>query len=250
MPPLLSLDCVSKSYWRGLHELQVLTDVSLDVHAGELIAVWGQHRSGKTTLLKIAAGLAVPTAGTVRLEQRDLADLSRGELARMLRSRIAWAKASGPDSRELRVIDYVALPLLREHGRREAHRRAALALAHVGVPECAAESWCNLADSERALVAIAHAVVRAPKLLLVDEQTARLDEIERERIMTLLRSTAEACAIGVLVTVPDMAEMTHAHRFMSLSGGRLLSPAERPQQAAAVLDFPSRTSSGGSGAFG
>ena len=75
---LLSLREVSKSYWRGPSEVRVLAGASLDVHQGELVAVWGKRGAGKTTLLRIAAGLERPDGGVVRFEGEDLATLSDG----------------------------------------------------------------------------------------------------------------------------------------------------------------------------
>jgi len=240
MDPLLSLRGVSKSYWRGPRELKVLQDVSLDIHAGELVAVWGQRRSGKTTLLKLAAGLEAPDAGAVFLSGQDLREFSSARFAQVLHGQIGWAKPTGPDSSDVRMLDYVAMPLLRSHAHRDARRLAAGALEKVGVPECAQQRWGNLADSEQALVAIAHALVREPRVLLVDDQTTSLDDLQREEVMVLLRSLAEQQNMGVLATVPDMAEMVRAHRFHSLSSGRLLTPPDPPKDGGGeLIDFPS-----------
>ena len=77
-------------------------------------------------------------------------------------------------------------------------------------------------------------------MLLVDDQTTSLDDLQREEVMELLRSLAEQQDMGVLVTVPDMAEMVRAHRFRSLSSGRLLAPADPPEKGKGgeLIDFP------------
>jgi ABC-type lipoprotein export system ATPase subunit len=246
MHPLLSLEGVSKSYWRGLRKLCVLTDASFEVNGGELVTIWGQRRSGKTTLLKLAAGLETPTSGVVRFDRRDLAELSPAQQARVLATKIGWTKPTGPDSRELTMLDYVALPLLRKHNHREAHRQAALALDRVGMAGCAGEPWGYLADSERTLVAIAHAIVRAPQLLLVDEHTTHLDDLEREELMGLLRSLADELGMAVLVMVADMSERVHAHQKLTLSSGRVLESSTLPSEAwGKVLDFPGQGARGG-----
>jgi ABC-type lipoprotein export system ATPase subunit len=240
MDPLLSLKGVSKSYWRGPREVKVLQDVSLDIHPGELVAVWGQRRSGKTTLLKLAAGLEEPDKGTVSMSGRELKTLTRTEFAGVLRDHVGWAKPTGPpENSGMQVRDYVAMPLLRTYSHGEAQRRAARALERVGVPECAEQEWGSVADSEQALVAVAHALVREPKVLLVDDQTTSLDDLQREEVMELLRSLAEQHDMGVLVTVPDMAEMMRAHRIRSLSSGRLLAPADPVRgEGGELIDFP------------
>jgi predicted ABC-type transport system involved in lysophospholipase L1 biosynthesis ATPase subunit len=132
MGELLSLDAVSKSYWRGSAEVRVLQDACLDVHAGEFVGVWGRRGAGKTTLLRIAAGLETPDRGTVRFDGVDLSILSERGHARLMREQIGLVRRAGPRS-ELCMLDYVALPLLIEHGQRRANARASEALSRVGM---------------------------------------------------------------------------------------------------------------------
>ncbi|HTZ87815.1 MAG TPA: ATP-binding cassette domain-containing protein [Solirubrobacteraceae bacterium] len=220
---LLSLDSVSKSYWRGPSEVRVLSDACLELHAGEFMGVWGRRGAGKTTLLRIAAGLETPDRGTVRFDGEDLSLLSEQGHARLRRDEIGWIRRSGPRS-ELCILDYVALPLLIEHGQREAKRRADRALRRVGMAECAGQHWESLSDGERALVAIAHGIARRPRLLLIDDPTANLGVREREEIMILLRALVEETNLAVLMTVPDMPTALRSHQLRALSGGRLLTP--------------------------
>jgi ABC-type lipoprotein export system ATPase subunit len=227
MGALLSLKGVGKSYWRGDSEVRVLTDVSLDVHPGEFVAVWGTRGSGKTTLLKLSARLESPDRGLVTFNGVDLATLSEAQHARLMLERIGWVRRSGPKS-DLRMLDYVALPLLAEHGRRQAYALAGEAMERVGVLPHTGQRWASLCDGERALVGIAHGIARAPRLLLVDDPTANLDVVERERVTELLRSLADTEAIAVLMTVPDMPAAMRAHQIASLSAGRLVSAPETP----------------------
>jgi ABC-type lipoprotein export system ATPase subunit len=237
---LLSLDAVSKSYWRGSTEVRVLTGASLNVDVGEFAAVWGKRGAGKTTLLRIAAGLEAPNSGMVRFDGNDLSTLSEGGHARMMREQIGWVRRAGPRS-ELRMLDYVALPLLIEHGQRKAHGRASDALSRVGMAECRGQRWSSLSDGERALVAIAHGIVRAPQLLLVDDPAANLGVREREEVMELLRALVEETGLAVLITVPDMPAAMRSHQLRALSGGRLLAPPAAPKAPGTgtnVIDFP------------
>jgi ABC-type lipoprotein export system ATPase subunit len=241
--PLLSLEAVSKSYWRGLHQLKVLADLSLEVRAGEFVVVWGKRGAGKTTLLKISAGLERPDHGNVRVENGDLAGLSETQHARLMRDRVGWVRRTGPRS-ELRMLDYVALPLLAGHGHRHAYARAREALARVHVSECAGQVWASLSDGERALVGIARGIVRRPGLLLVDDPTANLGVREREELIDLLRELAENTGLGVLMTVPDMPAMMAAHQMKALSGGRILAPPDPDDGPGNVIDFRSRERAG------
>jgi ABC-type lipoprotein export system ATPase subunit len=238
---LLSLDSVSKSYWRGPSEVRVLAGACLELHEGEFMGVWGRRGAGKTTLLRIAAGLETPDLGTVRFDGEDLSLLSEQGHARLRRDEIGWVRRSGPRS-ELCILDYVALPLLIEHGQREANRRADNALRRVGMAECAAQHWESLSDGERALVAIAHGIARRPRLLLIDDPTANLGVREREEIMILLRALVEETKLAVLMTVPDMPTALRSHQLRALSGGRLLTPPPDARDdddgEGNVIDFP------------
>lgn len=239
MDELLSLRGVSKSYWRGAHELRVLSEVSLEIAETEFVAIWGRRGAGKTTLLKIAAGLERPDGGFVRFAGADLARLSEARQARLMREQIGWVRRAGPRS-ELTMLDYVALPLLVEHGQRRARARAFDALARVGMSDCAGQRWESLSDGERALTAIAHGVVRRPRLLLVDDPTANLGVREREEVNKLLRSLAGQEGLAVLMTVPGMPAAMGTDEVKVLSAGRLLSQPSEPDASATVIDFPSR----------
>jgi putative ABC transport system ATP-binding protein len=234
---LLSLEAVSKSYWRGTSEVRVLSDACLAIGAGEFIGVWGKRGSGKTTLLRIAAGLETPDRGSVRFDGEDLSTLSEGAHARLRRGEVGLVRRSGPRS-ELCMLDYVALPLLVEHGRRKANRLADQALQRVGMAQCAGQHWESLSDGERAFIAIAHGIARAPRLLLVDDPTANLDLREREDILLLLRTLVLETNLAVLMTVPDMPTALGSQQLRALSGGRLITPSSSPEGEDNVIDFP------------
>lgn len=235
---LLSLEGVSKSYWRGTSEVRVLCDADLVIERGQFIGVWGKRGSGKSTLLRIAAGLESPDEGTVRFEGEDVSMLSEGAQARLRRDKVGLVRRAGPRS-ELSMLDYVALPLLVSHGRRDANRLADRALQRVGMAQCSAQHWESLSDGERAFVAIAHGIARAPRLLLVDDPTANLDVREREEILQLLRSLVKENDLAVLMTAPDMPGALGSDELRALSGGRLIErPAPLPPDGDNVIDFP------------
>jgi ABC-type lipoprotein export system ATPase subunit len=224
---LLSLKGVGKSYWRGDTEVRVLRDVTLEVRAGELAAVWGARGSGKSTLLKLAARLETPDSGSVYFNGVDLARLSERQHARLMLEWIGWVRRTGPQS-DLRMLDYVALPLLARHGRRLAYARAKEAVERVGLSAQSRQRWGSLCDGERALIGIAHGIARAPRLLLVDDPTANLDVLGRERVTELLHSLVDEEAIAVLMAVPDMPAAMRADQIFSLGGGRLSRASSPP----------------------
>ncbi len=235
---LLALERVRKSYWRGRHEVVVLDDISLSLERSEVAAVFGQRASGKTTLLRIAAGIESPDAGTVRFDGRDLAGQRRSPRIAGLDPRIGWLRRSGPLIDAMEMLDYVALPLLGTVPYREAHRCATRVLADVGAKELARATWSALSDAERTLVMLAQATVRRPLLLLADDPTVSLGVEERVGILSLLRATAAAGGMAVLMTVPDVPDALRSDQVMSLSGGELIAPAPRP--AARVIALRGR----------
>lgn len=229
MTSLLSLTDVGKSFWRGTVRVEVLRRVSLQMAPGDFVAVWGSLGSGKTSLLRIAAGLERPDEGEVRFDGRRIAELPRRDLQQMRRQEVGFADRSGPFERELTALDHVAFPLMGTMRRAEASRRAMEAVRQLGLePACGNLRWRELTDGERTLVSIAHAIVRRPKLLLVDDPTSNLGLHERERTVALLHRLASDHRMAVLMTAPDSAATLGAHAVFTLSGGELLPAGPSP----------------------
>ncbi len=132
---------------------------------------------------------------------------------------------------------YVALPLYRELGPVAARRRAVATLARVGADDAVDARWSDLSDAARRLVALAHALVREPRLLLVDDPVGGLDVIDRERVTGILRAAADDDGCAILMAVPELGAVRHADRALLLSRGRLLTPASRDVEAT-VAQFP------------
>ena len=236
---LLSIERASLAHQRGARTVAALVDVTLDVAPGQFVAVYGRAGSGKTSLLRLAAGLAPPDRGHVRFAGRDLAACSRRELAALHRTTIAWVDRAGPYSRELPVETYVALGLYRDHGSAAARRRAAATLDAIGVGAVAGACWDDLPDSERALVAIAKALVREPRLAIVDDPTHGFGMAERERVLGLLRRIADELDVAVLMAVPDMPATLPAHEVRLLRRGRLVGAEPAPRDPN-VIDLQAR----------
>jgi ABC-type multidrug transport system ATPase subunit len=237
MSVLLRFDCASKSHWRGPHEIPVLSDISLCVGAGELVAVWGKRGAGKTTLARLAVGLDAPDRGSVRFGEIELS-AARG-FPRLLHEQIGWVRRAGARSEEIGIVtDYLILPLLSKASPRNARRKAIATLDQLGIADCADSKWDTLTDGQRTLVALAHALVREPALVIADDPTASLDVLQRAEVMRLLRVACDEQGLGVLVTVPDMPEMTYADQIAMLSESRLVFP--EPDGPGNVIDFPAQ----------
>jgi predicted ABC-type transport system involved in lysophospholipase L1 biosynthesis ATPase subunit len=241
---VLSLAGVYLSFPRGRrHTVEVLNDVSLCVDAGEVVSVLAQRAQGKTSLLRVAAGMRRPDDGRVCFAGEHLWDLSPRRRARLLGGQIGWVGHTAPDL-DLPMLASVALPLLGSCGKREAYVRAMYALERVGAEECAEQFWGSLADWERALVALAQGIAREPRLLLVDDLTASLGLGEADEIMRLLDTLAKERGFGVLMSVSDAGATGWSGRVVTLAGGELLESPRPPLRTGNVIDFPADPTDG------
>jgi ABC-type lipoprotein export system ATPase subunit len=223
--PLLSLEWVTKRYPRGGRERVALRDIWLQVDDGELVAVWGRRRSGRTTLLRVAGGLDRPDEGVVRFNGRDL----RQDRDGVLGDRIGYVRTSFNAAHGERVVDHVALGLLARGVQLDRARgRADAVLGRAGVADCADLEPQELGTAEAARVAVARAMIAEPRLLLVDEPTKGVDLSERDGILSLLRSIADE-GVAVLTTAGEATELAGADRALSIADGELrgaAAPAE------------------------
>lgn len=235
---VLSLRGVWLSFPRGRrHVVRVLADVSLDLHAGEVVAVLAQRAQGKTSLLRVAAGMQRPDRGCVYFEGQDIWDFAERRRSRLLGGQIGWVGPAVPDL-DVPMLANVALPLFAAYGKREAYARALAALERVGAQECTEQFWGSLADWERALVALAQGIARQPKLLLVDDLTVSLGLGEADEITRLLDSLAKELSFGVLMSVSDASATRWSGRVATLAGGELLEAPRLPENQGNIIDFP------------
>jgi predicted ABC-type transport system involved in lysophospholipase L1 biosynthesis ATPase subunit len=239
MSELLALAGVCKGYARGERTMRVLADASLALGAGQVAAVVGSRQVGKTTLLKIAAGIEAPDAGEVRLDGTDLARSSDEERARLLGDRIAWIHSEGTGVK-LRTLDYVGLPLAIGRGRRrrEAQDLAMEALERVGAASCAGQHWAELSNWERLLVSLARGTSGSPTLLVVDDMMNGFGMSRTREAGELLLALAGELRCGVLMSCTDLEAALAADRVWSLEGGQLSLLSEREAAQAEVIDFP------------
>ncbi|MBB4660796.1 ATP-binding cassette domain-containing protein [Conexibacter arvalis] len=229
MSALLSIERVTHRYSAKAIGLD---DASLQLDAGGFVAVWGPPRSGRTTLLEVAAGLLDPDEGAVRFDGGP----PRVALGR--EAGIAWA-VDGPEAfiaaAGERVIDQVAWPALRLTSRWRARDRADELLMRCGVDGLAdAEPW-QLSHAERVRVLLARALVNRPRLVLLDEPAAGSPKPERERLWELLRALVREEGLAVLATDHDGHAFAGA-RALTLQRGALRGEPTRPPAPVVSLD--------------
>jgi len=220
--------------------LTALADVSLEVVAGELVVVWGPARSGRTTLLEVAAGLRKPDSGTVTFAGgKPRASLGRHEGFAVVPS----AEAALLGAEKL-VLDQVAFPALRVMSRWRAQAAADAALHRCGVEDLGQTPMQALSHPERIRVLLARALVREPRLVLMDEPTAGLSHTESDRFLKLVQSLVRD---GVAVLMTDDAEgsaLVPGARVLTMQRGILRGA--NPSPPAEVIPLEQRRAEPGS----
>ncbi len=206
----------------GGRGVDVLTDVSLDVPAGQFLAIAGPSGSGKSTLLGLIAGLDQPTAGRIEVAGIDVTALDEDALARFRRDRIGYVFQSFHLLPTLTAQENVAVPL-ELAGEADADARAAALLAEVGLAERAHHYPVQLSGGEQQRVAVARAMARRPALLLADEPTGNLDSATGKQIIELLVGMNRRLGSTLVLVTHDTALAAHADRVVTLRDGRIVS---------------------------
>jgi putative ABC transport system ATP-binding protein len=220
--PVLRFASVSRTYRSGATTVRALDAVTLEVRAGELVAVMGPSGSGKSTLLAIAGGLDSPTSGSVWVEGTALAGLPPAALARLRRDHIGYVFQDFNLVSALTAAENVALPSELAGARARAARRDALAaLEEVGLGEVADRFPDQLSGGEQQRVAIARALIGRRRLVLADEPTGALDSGTGQAVLEVLHRRVEAGAAGVMVT-HEARYAGWADRIVFLRDGRIV----------------------------
>ena len=201
--------------------LTIVDEVSLDILAGESVAVTGPSGAGKSTLLALLAGLDVPTRVRVLLEGQDLTQLDEDGRARLRAQRVGFVFQSFHLIPALTALENVMLPL-ELAGRRDARRAAAETLQRVGLKERTGHYPRQLSGGEQQRVALARAFVTQPAVLFADEPTGNLDTVTGARVGELLfELNANAHTTLVLVT-HDRELAARCARMVKMEAGRVL----------------------------
>ena len=197
--------------------------VSFAVDRGEMVAIVGSSGSGKSTLLNVLGCLDTPTRGRYQLDGRDVQDLDDDERAGLRNRQIGFVFQSFQLLHRASALRNVALPLVyRGIPARERNRRAAEALARVGLSNRMSHKPFQLSGGQRQRTAIARALVTEPSLLLCDEPTGNLDSATSEEIMALFhRLHGEGNTIMIVTHEPSIA--ARCPRAIRISDGKILA---------------------------
>jgi putative ABC transport system ATP-binding protein len=220
---MLKLEDIVKTYRTTEVETRALDGVSMEIGAGEFVAIMGPSGCGKSTLLNILGLIDSPTSGQFHFFGEEVARYSEKQLTRLRRDHLGFVFQSFNLIDDLTVAENVEVALIyRGVSGKDRKKRVADALEHVGVAHRAKHRPQQLSGGQQQRVAVARALVSNPKLILADEPTGNLDTANGEAVMGLLKEAAAAGATVVMVT-HSLVHAAEAQRTIKLLDGRVVS---------------------------
>jgi putative ABC transport system ATP-binding protein len=223
----ISVQDLTKTYVVGEVEVRALRGVTLDIDAGQFVAVTGPSGSGKSTFMHILGCLDRPTSGRYLLDGRDVSRLSKDELAAIRNRRIGFVFQGFNLLARTTAIDNVELPLLYNPKatmkRSDRHQRALKALDAVGLSERAHHMPNQLSGGQQQRVAIARALINDPAIILADEPTGNLDSRTSIEVMDIFQRLNRDRGITVLLITHEHDIAEYAERLIAFRDGRVVS---------------------------
>jgi putative ABC transport system ATP-binding protein len=229
MTNILETHAVTKVYETSEMTVTAVDEASLQVQAGEFVALVGPSGSGKTTLLAMLAALLSPTAGGVVIEGQDLAQMKDTERVRFRRERIGFTFQANNLVPYLNVIENIELMLrLNKKFNRAGKQRARDLLARLGLDDRLKNLPSQLSGGQRQRVAIARALIHDPSLVLADEPTASLDTERANQVVQIFRDLIhEQGKAGIMVT-HDLRMVQYVDKVIQMVDGKIAQVIEDP----------------------
>ncbi|HEX5030813.1 MAG TPA: ABC transporter ATP-binding protein [Candidatus Eisenbacteria bacterium] len=222
LSPVARLTGVGKVYPAAGEDVRALTDISLTIDRGEVVALLGRSGSGKTTLLNLIGTLDRPTSGTIEIGGARVESLPEESLLKLRRETLGFVFQFFHLFPYLSALENAALPLwLGGRQGPEVNVRARELLARVGLADKADRAAGRLSGGEMQRVAIARALVHDPKLVLADEPTGNLDQANAEAVLSHLASLARGGGTALVLATHSEAAAAIADRRVHLVDGRI-----------------------------
>ena len=219
---MYELKNVTKSFAQSRGKVTALSDVTLTIPDGQMLAIQGPTGGGKSTLLQMLGALEKPTSGSVELGEDSISSLPDSKLANIRATEIGFVFQGFnliPTLTAQENVETALAPLgLSASERRE---RAASALADVGLSDRASHRPAELSGGQQQRVAIARALVKGPSVLLADEPTGNLDEETRDEIMDLLEGLWRDKGLTLILVTHDSAVAKRAERRIHIKQGKV-----------------------------
>ena len=219
MGNLIEIRDIIRDFRLGSEIVHVLKGIDLDIDKGEYVAFMGPSGSGKSTLMNLLGCLDTPTAGTYKLNGRDVSKMTDDELAEVRNNEIGFVFQTFNLLPRTTALDNVALPMIYAGASKKArHARAKEVLTDVGLSDRMDHKPNQLSGGQRQRVAVGRALVNKPSIILADEPTGNLDSKTGVEIMGLFNAIHAAGNTVILVTHEEEIA-AHAHRVIRLRDG-------------------------------
>ena len=220
---LVEIRNLAKSYTRGGQAVPVLSDITLDIEAGDFIALMGPSGSGKTTLLNLIAGIDKPDSGSLRVAGVDIAALPEADLADWRAANVGFIFQFYNLMPVLTAYENVELPLmLTPLSRAERRTRVELVLSVVGLTDRMKHYPNELSGGQQQRVAIARAVVADPTIIVADEPTGDLDRVSAADILAMMQRLNRELGKTIIMVTHDANAARAARTMVHLDKGELL----------------------------
>ncbi|GGE69014.1 MAG TPA: ABC transporter ATP-binding protein [Paenalcaligenes hominis] len=219
---VIQADHIQRSYIDGGNTVDVLRDVNLHVHAGEMVAIVGASGSGKSTLLHVLGLLDQASAGTLKVAGQNADRLNEKNRSQIRNRHLGFVYQFHHLLPEFTALDNVAMPLIvRRVPRAEAREHALQLIEQVGLAQRALHYPGQLSGGERQRIALARALVTRPDCVLADEPTGNLDRETAQSMFELLQSMNQELGIAFVIVTHDPALAALAHRQLNMEQGVL-----------------------------
>ena len=226
--PAIRTEHLSRHYAMGNAVVRAVEDVTIEIRAGEFVALLGSSGSGKSTLLNLMAGLDRPTSGAIFAHDRNLAAMNSDELAQYRSHTVGMVFQAFNLLPRMTLEENVELPLrLAEVERGERATRVREAVERVHLTARLTHRPGELSGGEQQRAALARALVNRPTMLLADEPTGNLDSATGDEIMQLLREINETLRVSIVMVTHERPRAERfAHRILMMADGRLAGDGE------------------------
>lgn len=223
MEALVDIQHLVKSYRRGDQIVPVLTDITLNIAAGDFTALMGPSGSGKSTLLNLIAGIDKPDQGILRVAGLDITQLSEAELADWRAANVGFIFQFYNLMPVLTAFENVELPLLLTSlSRKERRERAEMTLAMVNLTDRMDHYPSELSGGQQQRVAIARAIVTDPTIIVADEPTGDLDRKSATEVLDLLNQLNKELGKTIIMVTHDGHAAARAKSIIHLEKGELV----------------------------